>query len=132
MTCGVYGRNARLFKDGEIIEKPKDFKSVNKYRKYPEYGHQVAWAEACKAGFGSEEHKSLTSSFDYAGPLNETVLMGNLAIRSWSLAKSGDRGRLNYYGRKKMLWDGQNMKITNFEDANQFVSREYRKGWEIG
>ena len=26
-------------------------------------------------------------------------------------------------------WDGENMRITNFEPANQFIKREYRKGW---
>ena len=31
--------------------------------------------------------------------------------------------------RKKLLWDGENMKITNFEMANQFIKRDYRKGW---
>lgn len=36
-----------------------------------------------------------------------------------------------YPGRKKLLWDGMNMKITNFEDANQFVKRHYRKGWSL-
>ena len=101
------------------------------YEKLPEYGHQVAWTEACKAGFGSDAHKSLTSSFDYAGPMTETVLMGNLAIRSYSLAKENDSGRLEYYGRKKLLWDGENTKITNFDEANQFVSRPYRTGWKL-
>jgi len=57
--------------------------------------------------------------------------MGNLAIRSSALAKEGDRGRLNYYGRKKLQWDGDNMRVTNFEDANQFVGRQYRKGWRL-
>ena len=97
----------------------------------PEYGHQRKWVDACKAGFGSEEHKALTSSFDYAGPMTETVLMGNLAIRSYMLAKKKKNGRMEFYGRKKLLWDGDNMKITNFEDANQFVGRTYRKGWEV-
>jgi hypothetical protein len=32
---------------------------------------------------------------------------------------------------KKLLWDGENMKITNISAANQFVTRNYRKGWEI-
>jgi len=32
--------------------------------------------------------------------------------------------------RKKLLWDAVNMKITNFDEANQFVKREYRNGWE--
>jgi hypothetical protein len=26
-------------------------------------------------------------------------------------------------------WDGENMRITNFEPANQFVKRKYRDGW---
>ena len=34
-------------------------------------------------------------------------------------------------GRKKLIWDAENMKITNFDDANQFISRVYRRGWEI-
>jgi predicted dehydrogenase len=95
-----------------------------------EYGHQRKWVEACKAGFNSPEHKALTSSFDYAGPMTETVLMGNLAIRSYMLRKEVN-GKMQFYGRRKLLWDGVNMKITNFEDANQFVGREYRKGWEM-
>jgi hypothetical protein len=36
----------------------------------------------------------------------------------------------NFPGRYiNYKWDGPNMKITNFEQANQFVKREYRKGW---
>jgi len=87
--------------------------------------------DACKAGFGSQEHQDLTSSFDYAGPMTETVLMGNLAIRSYMLRRENDKGNMEFYGRKKLLWDGENMNITNFEDANQFVTRTYRKGWEM-
>lgn len=97
----------------------------------PEYGHQRKWVDACKAGFGSPEHKALTSSFDYAGPMTETVLMGNLAIRSYMLRKEDSKGRMHYYGRRKLLWDGENIRITNLEEANQFVRRTYRKGWEV-
>ena len=97
----------------------------------PEYGHQRKWVDACKAGFKSKEHLSLTSSFDYAGPMTETVLMGNLAIRSYMLREEKSKGRIDYYARKKLLWDGENMKITNLEAANQFVSREYRDGFGI-
>jgi hypothetical protein len=58
------------------------------------------------------------------------VLMGNLAIRSYMLRKqNGDR--TEFYGRKKLLWDGEKMRITNLEEANQFVGRTYRKGWEV-
>ena len=96
----------------------------------PEYGHQRKWVDACKAGFDSKEHKALTSSFDYAGPMTETVLMGNLAIRSYMLRKENGNDQ-KYYGRKKLLWDGEKMKITNMEEANQFVGRTYRKGWDV-
>ncbi|MFL2598407.1 MAG: Gfo/Idh/MocA family protein [Flavobacteriaceae bacterium] len=94
----------------------------------PEYGHQRKWVDACKAGFNSKEHKSLTSSFDYAGPMTETVLMGNLAIRSYMLR---DESTKEFFARKKLLWDGDNMKITNLEAANQFVTREYREGFKV-
>jgi glycerophosphoryl diester phosphodiesterase len=97
----------------------------------PEFGHQRQWVDACKAGFNSPEHQSLTSSFDYSGPLTETVLMGNIAIRSYMLREEGSNGRTQFVGRKKLLWDGDAMKIKNMESANQFVGRDYRKGWEL-
>ncbi|MEZ4968261.1 MAG: Gfo/Idh/MocA family oxidoreductase [Flavobacteriaceae bacterium] len=97
----------------------------------PEYGHQRLWIDACKAGFGSKEHLGLTSSFDYAGPMTETVLMGNLAIRSYLLQKENEKGKMEFFARKKLLWDGENMRITNLEEANQFVTRNYRPGFVV-
>jgi len=88
-----------------------------------EWGHYTTWVDACIAGYGK---MPLASSFDYAGPFTEAVLMGNLALRSYAM-KDGD----NYPGRKKLLWDAKNMKITNFDAANQFVKREYRAGWSL-
>jgi hypothetical protein len=65
--------------------------------------------------------------------LTETVLMGNLAIRSYQIRKPLGDGKYEYPGRHiKLLWDGANMKITNFDDANQFVRRTYREGWNLG
>ena len=55
------------------------------------------------------------SNFDYAGRLTETVLLGNIALRAG----------------KKVEWDGVNMKVTNDSAANQFVTREYRHGWDL-
>ncbi|WP_337043778.1 Gfo/Idh/MocA family protein [Emticicia sp. 17c] len=98
----------------------------------PEYGHQRRWVDACKAGFKSKEHLGLTSSFDYAGPMTETVLMGNLAIRSYLLKRDNSKGQAEFFARKKLLWDGENMRITNLEEANQFVGRTtYRDGWKV-
>lgn len=125
ITTGVYGYNPRLYRKGEAVvtyDQPKDSEAEN--------GHQRKWIDAIKAGFNSEAHKALTSSFDYSGPLTETVLMGNIAIRSYMLRKKAGRG-FDYYGQQKLLWDGNNMKITNLKEANQFVGRDYRKGWEL-
>ena len=47
------------------------------------------------------------------------------------LRKGENSRRPEYIGRKKLLWEGNEMKIKNLEEANQFVGREYRKGWEL-
>ena len=128
MTCGVYGVNPKVFlNNGEVLTHQKEEVSA------PEFGHNLAWQEACKEGFGKKKHKALTSSFDYAGPLTETVLMGNLAIRSYMLREPAANGNgFVYPGRRKLLWDGENTKVTNFEPANQFVTREYKNGYSFG
>ena len=77
--------------------------------------------------------KGQTSSpFEYAGPFTESILIGNLAIRSWMMVnpklKDWDD---KYLGRKKLLWDSKNMKVTNFDEANQFVRRDYRDGYAL-
>jgi len=54
-------------------------------------------------------------SFIYAGPVTETILLGAVALRA----------------RKRVEYDSVNMKITNDEEANKFLTREYRKGWEM-
>ncbi|MGE0772906.1 MAG: Gfo/Idh/MocA family protein [Cyclobacteriaceae bacterium] len=94
-----------------------------------EAGHYTQWVDACIAGYGKMQ---LSSPFEYAGPFTEAVLMGNLAIRSYGMRQYADNGRnWSYPGRKKLLWDAKNMKITNFDEANAFVKREYRKGWVL-
>lgn len=88
-------------------------------------GHYTQWVDACKAGYGKMQ---LSSPFDYAGPFTEAVIMGNLALRSYAMRGPNGQG---FPGRKKLLWDAKNMKITNFDEANQFVKREYREGWTL-
>jgi len=119
MMCGTYGNNATLLPTALS----KDVKVPQVIKRVPE-GHYLQWVNACIAGFGKNE---LSSSFDYAGPLTESILMGNLALRSWNI--KGVNG--GFPGRKKLLWDAENMKITNFDEANQFVKRTYRDGYKF-
>ena len=78
----------------------------------------------------------MSSPFEIAGPLTETLLIANLAIRGYDVRneKTRDNGDtyFDYPGRDiKMLWDSEKMQVTNFDEANQFVRREYRDGWKL-
>ncbi|WP_342330529.1 Gfo/Idh/MocA family oxidoreductase [Pedobacter sp. FW305-3-2-15-E-R2A2] len=90
-------------------------------------GHYAQWVEACIAGYGKKE---LSSPFEIAGPLTEALLMANLAIRATDIQLKNDKGRASFPGRNiKLLWDNDKMRVTNFDAVNQYVQREYRKGW---
>jgi predicted dehydrogenase len=79
-------------------------------------GHHKEWIEACKGG------KPAGSNFDWAGPLAEVVLLGNVALRLKL------REELT---TKRLMWDGQNMRFTNSDTANKFLRRDYRAGWAL-
>lgn len=130
MMCGTYGVNPQLLP----TSRTKETVVPQTIARVPggDNGHYAAWVEASIAGYGSDAAKNLSSHFDIAGPLTESVLMGNLAIRSYDIQKKKGNST-SYPGRNiKLLWDGENMKITNFDDANQFVKRVYREGWSLG
>ncbi|TDW99924.1 Gfo/Idh/MocA family protein [Dinghuibacter silviterrae] len=131
MMCSTYGRDPKLLPTSRTAEvhTPQSLPRV----KGGEDGHYAQWVEAAIAGPGSKEASLLSSSFDIAGPLTETVLMGNLAIRSFDIRKPRATGKgYDYPGRYiTLLWDGDTMKVTNFDDANQFVQRTYRDGWKV-
>ncbi len=79
-------------------------------------GHYEEWLAACKGGAPAG------SNFDWAGPLTEAVLLGNVALRSQL------REDLTLM---KLLWDGPGLKFSNSEAANKFLRREYRAGWTL-
>lgn len=72
-------------------------------------GHHKEWVEACKGG------PPAGSNFDVAGPMTETILLGNVAIRLG----------------KKLQWDSENLQVVNAPEAAALIRREYRKGWEL-
>ena len=88
--------------------KMKDFKAPQSFLPRG-VDHYQEWVLGCKGGT-----KPL-SNFDYSGPLSESVLLGNVAVRAG----------------KRLLWDGDNMKVTNIPEANALLRREYRQGWTI-
>lgn len=129
MMCGTYGILPKLLPTSRTqeVNVPQTLKRVPN----GDRGHYANWVEGCLAGYGKTE---LSSPFEIAGPLTEMVLMGNLAIRSHDIRipRKDNPNQFTYPGRDiKLLWDGVNMKITNFEEANQFVKREYRAGWKL-
>lgn len=79
-------------------------------------GHYKEWVAACKGG------KPAGSNFNWAGPLTETVLLGNVALRMKMREEMTE---------KKLLWDSAAFKFTNSEMGNRFLRREYRQGWSI-
>lgn len=86
-------------------EKFADFKM----EEVPSVNHYTSWADACRG-----EGKT-TSSFAYASPLTETVLLGAIAIRT--------RG-------ETLHWDSTRLAIPNSTAANELLRKRYRKGWE--
>ena len=72
-------------------------------------GHEMNWIRAIR---GEEE---ISSPFADAVPLNETMILGIAAMRAG----------------QPIAYDGAAGRITNAADANQYLDREYRKGWEL-
>ncbi|MEZ6132188.1 MAG: Gfo/Idh/MocA family oxidoreductase [Planctomycetaceae bacterium] len=72
--------------------------------------HYHGWVDGCLSG------QQPSDGFDYGGLLTESVLLGNIAVR---------------YRGTRLDWDADAMKITNHEEANQWLTRDYRAGWKI-
>jgi predicted dehydrogenase len=72
--------------------------------------HYLQFVEACRG------NGKTSAPFDYSGPLTESVLLGCLATR---------------FPKTTLEWDAAGLKVTNVKEANQFVRRTPRKGWEV-
>lgn len=127
IMAGLFGRNPTLLPTRKMKEMELPQSKFSFVEDGTE-GHQQQWVKACKQGYGAYT----SSSFDKSGPLTETVLMGNLAVHSYNHFETDAKGKRRFNGRKQLLWDGENMRITNFEPANQFVRRKYRGNWSLG
>jgi hypothetical protein len=107
LTYETYGNNptvypAALAKRAERI--PKSIPRID-------VPHEMNWVQACKG------EATVSCPFDYAAPLTEVMLLGIVALR----AGPG----------QKIVYDAQNMKVTNLAAANAYLTREYRAGWTL-
>ena len=144
-----YGHNWKAYKDGKEF-KPQTKVNLGRIPDSPQGGgrHEMHFVDCCKNG------GTPASNFEYAGPFNEMVVMGNLAVRMQSLQKT-------------LEWDSENMKVTNIgaseklktarllpyssdivtrkvdsdsvqweeqnalEMCNEWVKHEYLNGWKL-
>jgi hypothetical protein len=107
LICGCYGVNPWLV-SGRTPSVPKTQREVT-------LTHEMDWVRATKEN--SENRIEGTSSFAEAGPFNEIVVMGVLAVRLQSL-------------EKELFWDGKNMKFTNISD-NETIKTVIEDGFKI-
>ena len=142
LVCGCYGANPFLL-SGRVPETPSRARHV-------ELSHEMDWVRDCKES--KENRQKTNSDFSEAGPFNEMVVMGVLAVRLQNL-------------HKILHWDGENMKFTNIgpdetlrimiedgfsvkdghptfnktytepinalEFANEMIKHNYRAGWTL-
>ncbi len=130
LVTDCYSRNPRLLPSEKMNDWKKPDPTIPRV-KNGFSGHANNWVEGCLDGIPT------SSPFSYAGPLTEAVLMGNLAIKAfqYKVLKEGkkptDWAPFDYPGRRKLKWDGDAMKVTNYDKANNWVTRDYRSGWEV-
>ncbi len=127
MITDTYSRNPRLLPSERML----DFVAPEQRLTRVTTTHAGNFVEACLSG------GETSSPFSYGGPLTEAVLMGNLAIKGfqYKVLKEGkgpnDWSPYNYPGRKTILWDGDAMRVTNWDYANKWVKGTYREGWAL-
>jgi predicted dehydrogenase len=105
ILCGFSGSNPRL------IPKAK----MDAYKQPPKTlprspGNEREWLDACKGG-----KVKPGGNFEFSGMVTETLLLGNLAIRTG----------------QRLEWDRTNLRVPNSEAAQKMVAPERRKGWEL-
>ena len=105
IMAGVYGNGARIIPESRMKEVGKPPQKLPRVKGT----HEMDWIRACKAGKPAGAH------FGFSGPLTEMCVLGNVAKRV--------DGRIH--------WDAEKLEVTNNKAANQYVRKQYRKGWSL-
>ncbi|NIA14840.1 MAG: Gfo/Idh/MocA family oxidoreductase [Nitrospiraceae bacterium] len=107
LTAGTYGASPRLLPAEKMEELEPNMWQYEFLPRSP--GHHAEWIAACKGG------KPAGSNFDYAGPMTEAVLLGNVALCTG----------------EKIEWNAKKVRVTNIDEANALINPPARKGWAI-
>ena len=110
LTTGGYGEDPRFVPAARMAGEEEAIKRLDKMIPRVPEGHRRDWVRSCKDGVPS------ASNFEYAVPLTETVLLGNLALRTG----------------EKLYWNAGKMKVTNnVAGVEELIHREYRAGYDL-
>jgi len=104
----TYGNRPILFGDG-VAERAATIPVSLPRIQGGQGGHEMNWIRAIQ---GKE---AISNPFDTAVPLNETMVLGMVAMKA----------------DQPIAYDAAAGQVTNMPDANQYLTREYRKGWEL-
>jgi predicted dehydrogenase len=101
IMAGSHSQSGRIFPEAIMKETPRPLEVAHRCKAGD---HRQNWTMACKG------EDKIMSPFEYAGPLSELIVLGDIAMMH-----PGD----------KLLWDAKNMKITNHEaaDMDMFMRR---------
>ena len=120
----IVGDKATMYAPGDYAERKIEIigdVSVPevKYTRSP--GHFQEWIRAIRGG-----EPAMSNFPDYAGPLTETILLGNLAV--WAAAGEGPGKECE---GKKVMWDAKNLDPTSDRELETIVKPVYRKGYTL-
>jgi hypothetical protein len=105
-----HGGWVRIFRNGQMVEQAKHgFKDVPGTA-------EDHWFEFVNAILGRTGGKSPKSHFDFAGPLTESVLLGNIAA---------------FFPGETLTWDAAQLTFPGKPEADKYLRRTYRKGWDV-
>ena len=94
----------------DLVLLPHDKFKDHKIPNFKERNHYHHFVDACLGGENTESH------FSQSGPMTEAIILGTVAIRVPDVL---------------LEWDSSNLMVTNNTDANNYLRRKYREGWQV-
>ncbi|MFW6162199.1 MAG: Gfo/Idh/MocA family protein [Planctomycetota bacterium] len=105
IMAGVYGGSPRIIPEAKMRAVTLPDKTLPRVRT----SHEGDWARAARTG------QKAGACFEYAGPLTEICLLGNVAKRVDT----------------RIEWDAEALEVTNHDKANAYIRTTYRDGWSL-